>query len=84
MVGVKMHHKPLILLIWLGGVIIAFGGGLARTDRRYRLAAAARGRKVLPPCRSRRSEPMRMRLFAAMLVLLAGLGPALAVLPASN
>jgi cytochrome c-type biogenesis protein CcmF len=38
-VGVKMYHKPYVLLIWLGALVMAFGGGLSLTDRRYRLAA---------------------------------------------
>jgi cytochrome c-type biogenesis protein CcmF len=38
-VGVKMYHKPYVLLIWLGAMVMALGGMLALTDRRYRLAA---------------------------------------------
>jgi cytochrome c-type biogenesis protein CcmF len=35
----RMYYKPMIRLIWLGGVFMFVGGLLAATDRRYRLAA---------------------------------------------
>jgi cytochrome c-type biogenesis protein CcmF len=34
--SVRLQVKPLIRLIWLGALIMAFGGLLAITDRRYR------------------------------------------------
>jgi cytochrome c-type biogenesis protein CcmF len=33
---VRIHYKPFVLWIWLGGVLMAFGGVLAITDKRYR------------------------------------------------
>ncbi len=47
--GVRLYHKPLVLLIWLGAVIMALGGGLSLTDRRYRVAAAARAKSAAVP-----------------------------------
>jgi cytochrome c-type biogenesis protein CcmF len=35
--SVRLQVKPLIRLIWLGTLIMAFGGLLAITDRRYRM-----------------------------------------------
>jgi cytochrome c-type biogenesis protein CcmF len=34
----RVQHKPMILWIWLGCLIMALGGGLAASDRRYRNA----------------------------------------------
>jgi cytochrome c-type biogenesis protein CcmF len=34
--SVRVQYKPLIRWIWLGALIMAFGGLLAATDRRYR------------------------------------------------
>lgn len=45
-IAVKLHDKPLILLIWIGALVMAAGGGLSITDRRFRLAAP---RRVAPP-----------------------------------
>jgi len=33
---VRIHYKPFVLWIWLGAVLMAFGGVLAITDKRYR------------------------------------------------
>jgi cytochrome c-type biogenesis protein CcmF len=37
--AVRIYHKPLVLLIWLGAVIMAFGGLLSLSDRRLRVGA---------------------------------------------
>jgi cytochrome c-type biogenesis protein CcmF len=42
--SVRVQYKPLIRFIWLGEFIMAFGGLLSATDRRYRAPAAARVR----------------------------------------
>jgi cytochrome c-type biogenesis protein CcmF len=39
--SVRIQYKPLIRFIWLGAFIMAFGGIIAASDRRYRLYAAA-------------------------------------------
>ena len=36
---VRVQHKPFVSWIWSGCLIIAFGGFLAASDRRYRLQA---------------------------------------------
>ena len=41
-VAVRLYDKPLILLIWIGSLVMALGGGLSLTDRRFRLAAPKR------------------------------------------
>jgi cytochrome c-type biogenesis protein CcmF len=43
-VGLRLFYKPLILLIWLGPVIMAFGGAVSLTDRRFRVGAPVRAR----------------------------------------
>ncbi|ACL59044.1 heme lyase CcmF/NrfE family subunit [Methylobacterium nodulans] len=42
--GIRLYYKPLVLLIWLGAVVMALGGGLSLTDRRFRIGAPARSR----------------------------------------
>ena len=42
--SVRVHHKPFVNLIWIGCVLMALGGVLAASDKRYRMkrkAAAA-------------------------------------------
>ena len=34
--AVRLHYKPLVRWIWLGAVLMAFGGMFAVLDRRYR------------------------------------------------
>jgi cytochrome c-type biogenesis protein CcmF len=36
---VRIYHKPLVLLIWFGPVLMAFGGMLSLSDRRLRVGA---------------------------------------------
>jgi cytochrome c-type biogenesis protein CcmF len=38
-IGVRIYHKPLVLLIWWGPVLMAFGGMLSLSDRRLRVGA---------------------------------------------
>jgi cytochrome c-type biogenesis protein CcmF len=38
-IAVRIYHKPLVLLIWLGPVFMAFGGMLSLSDRRLRVGA---------------------------------------------
>ncbi|MEM9172021.1 MAG: heme lyase CcmF/NrfE family subunit [Pseudomonadota bacterium] len=38
--SVRLQYKPLIRLIWLGCLLMAAGGLVAMTDRRYRMASA--------------------------------------------
>jgi cytochrome c-type biogenesis protein CcmF len=38
-IAVRLYYKPLVLLIWLGAVVMAFGGALSLSDRRLRVGA---------------------------------------------
>ena len=38
-VTVRLYHKPLVLLIWLGAVVMFLGGALSLSDRRLRIGA---------------------------------------------
>jgi cytochrome c-type biogenesis protein CcmF len=38
-IAVRIYHKPLVLLIWFGPVMMAFGGMLSLSDRRLRVGA---------------------------------------------
>jgi cytochrome c-type biogenesis protein CcmF len=40
--SVRLQYKPMIRFIWLGCLIMAFGGIVAASDRRYRLTAKAK------------------------------------------
>ena len=35
--SVRLHYKPLVDFIWLGCILMALGGGVAISDRRYRM-----------------------------------------------
>ena len=41
--SVRLHYKPFVRWIWLGAILMAVGGMLAATDRRYRRRAPAAG-----------------------------------------
>ncbi|MET0527359.1 MAG: heme lyase CcmF/NrfE family subunit [Microvirga sp.] len=43
-VGVRLYYKPLVLLIWIGSVVMALGGGISLTDRRLRIGAPVRAK----------------------------------------
>lgn len=54
---VRVHYKPFVDWIWGGAVLMAIGGGLAVSDRRYALAArkqreALEATKSVPPLTS--------------------------------
>ena len=38
-VSVRLYHKPMVLLIWLGAVVLGLGGTLSLSDRRLRVGA---------------------------------------------
>jgi len=38
-IGVRIYHKPMVLMIWWGAVLMAFGGVLSLSDRRLRVGA---------------------------------------------
>ena len=41
-IAVRLYHKPLVLLIWIGTLIMSLGGGLSLADRRLRIGAPKR------------------------------------------
>src|SRR5947207_723799 len=45
-VAVRLYHKPLVLLIWIGALVMFVGGALSLTDRRFRVGAAKPGRRA--------------------------------------
>ena len=45
---VKVQHKPFIDWIWIGCLIMALGGVLAASDRRYRFSMRERSRAEVP------------------------------------
>jgi cytochrome c-type biogenesis protein CcmF len=48
-IGLRLYYKPLVLLIWTGPLIMALGGALSLTDRRFRVGAPARARSAALP-----------------------------------
>ncbi len=38
-VAIRLYYKPLVMLIWLGALVMMFGGGLSLSDRRLRIGA---------------------------------------------
>jgi cytochrome c-type biogenesis protein CcmF len=48
-VAVRIYHKPLVLLIWLGAIVMAFGGALSLSDRRLRVGAPRPAKSALAP-----------------------------------
>jgi cytochrome c-type biogenesis protein CcmF len=45
-ITVRIYHKPMVLLIWFGPVLMAFGGMLSLSDRRLRVGAPKPARAV--------------------------------------
>jgi cytochrome c-type biogenesis protein CcmF len=50
-IALRLYYKPLVLLIWLGAVVMAFGGALSLSDRRLRVGAPmpARAKAAMQP-----------------------------------
>jgi cytochrome c-type biogenesis protein CcmF len=38
-IAVRIYHKPLVLLIWIGALVMVLGGALSLADRRLRVGA---------------------------------------------
>ena len=43
---VRMYWKPLVTLTWLGAIVMAFGGALSLSDRRLRIGAPRKARRI--------------------------------------
>jgi cytochrome c-type biogenesis protein CcmF len=48
-IAVRLYHKPLVLLIWLGAVVMVCGGLLSLSDRRLRVGAPKPARTAMQP-----------------------------------
>lgn len=46
--AVRTYIKPLVNWIWIGCALMALGGGLSLSDRRFRVAAGARKTSAVP------------------------------------
>ncbi|MGH8194138.1 MAG: heme lyase CcmF/NrfE family subunit [Woeseiaceae bacterium] len=44
--SVRLQYKPLVRFIWLGAFVMAFGGIIAASDRRYRVNAVVREKRA--------------------------------------
>jgi cytochrome c-type biogenesis protein CcmF len=47
--SVRFQIRPLVNFLWLGAFIMAVGGAIAATDRRYRMARQAAAAPVATP-----------------------------------
>jgi cytochrome c-type biogenesis protein CcmF len=45
-ISARIYWKPLVTLIWLGGIVMAIGGGLSLSDRRLRVGAPKPARRL--------------------------------------
>jgi cytochrome c-type biogenesis protein CcmF len=45
-VVVRIYHKPMVLMIWLGAVVMVIGGALSLSDRRLRVGAPKPARRA--------------------------------------
>jgi cytochrome c-type biogenesis protein CcmF len=45
----RLYWKPFVALIWLGALVMAFGGLLSLSDRRLRIGAARRAAAPVRP-----------------------------------
>jgi cytochrome c-type biogenesis protein CcmF len=46
-IALRLYHKPLVLLIWLGALVMALGGALSLSDRRLRIGAPKPASRML-------------------------------------
>ncbi len=44
--AIRIHHNPLVPWMWIGCLIMIFGGAVSLTDRRHRVGAPARRRAL--------------------------------------
>ncbi len=55
--SLRIYHKPFVRWLWLGGLIMALGGGIAASDRALPHAGAARAARPTTAPRGRAHEP---------------------------
>jgi cytochrome c-type biogenesis protein CcmF len=51
--SMRIQYKPLVRYIWLGAIVMALGGLVAATDRRYRIKVPAAAPGVVSPPKPR-------------------------------
>src|SRR5471032_1250120 len=44
-IAIRLYYKPMVMLIWLGALVMMFGGALSLSDRRLRVGAPKSARK---------------------------------------
>jgi cytochrome c-type biogenesis protein CcmF len=47
-ISVRLYYKPMVLLIWLGAIVMAFGAALSLSDRRLRIGVPKAAAKSVP------------------------------------
>jgi cytochrome c-type biogenesis protein CcmF len=47
--AIRLYHKPLVLLIWIGALVMVTGGALSLSDRRRRVGAPRPAKTALQP-----------------------------------
>ncbi|MGH8496895.1 MAG: heme lyase CcmF/NrfE family subunit [Gammaproteobacteria bacterium] len=57
--SMRIQYKPLVRLIWLGALIMALGGLLSASDKRYRATAAVKTAPSAAPAGEGIEEPAR-------------------------
>jgi cytochrome c-type biogenesis protein CcmF len=55
-IAVRLYHKPLVLLIWIGAVVMMLGGAMSLSDRRLRVGAPQPSRSRLGARLTRTSD----------------------------
>ena len=58
---VRVYHKPFVDWIWVGCFLMALGGILAVTDRRYRLAIREKRKKMIENSQNKEREEAKDR-----------------------
>ena len=47
-IDARLYWKPFVMLIWIGALVMAFGGACSLADRRLRIGVARRAGAALP------------------------------------
>ena len=83
-ISVRIYHKPLVLLIWFGALVMAFGGLLSLSDRRLRVGAPKPAQEIGSATRGMNAPMKRVTTWIRVFIFavsLLGACPAHAVQP---
>ena len=69
-IAVRLYHKPLVLLIWLGAVVMVLGGALSLSDRRLRVGAPKPAKAQARDAAGGVGRMRRLALIALLVALL--------------